>query len=142
MHKNDSVAPATKTLAQHKELRNCYLHLQSLLLCKNTTKTCSLLHFYHDLLTQPSHPISISLLLCPLYGSFCFSIITILLYKQNASIKELLDFSSAFDIINHSILPHRLHSHITLNDSVLQWSSAYPKQYVTHKILFTCPTVD
>ena len=35
----------------------------------------------------------------------------------------LLDFSSVFDTINHSILVHRLHADYT--DTVLQWFSSY-----------------
>ena len=38
---------------------------------------------------------------------------------------ELLDFSSAFDTIDHSILVHRLHTDFGFTDAVLQWFSSY-----------------
>ena len=37
----------------------------------------------------------------------------------------MLDFSSAFDTIDHSILVHHLHTDIGFTDAVLQWSSSY-----------------
>ena len=37
----------------------------------------------------------------------------------------LLDFSSAFDTIDHPILVHRLHTDFGFTDSVLQWFSTY-----------------
>ena len=37
----------------------------------------------------------------------------------------LLDFSSAFDTIDSSILVHRLHTDIGFTDAVLQWFSSY-----------------
>ena len=36
-----------------------------------------------------------------------------------------LDFSSAFDTIDHSILVHRLHTDFGFTDAVLQWFSSY-----------------
>ena len=45
--------------------------------------------------------------------------------KGKISVLALLDFSSAFDTIHHSILVHRLHTDIGLTDSVLQWYSSY-----------------
>ena len=36
-----------------------------------------------------------------------------------------LDFSSAFDTINHPILVHRLHADFGFTDAVLQWFSSY-----------------
>ena len=47
------------------------------------------------------------------------------LNKGNISVLSLLDFSSAFDTIDHPILVHRLHTDFGLTDSVLQWSSSY-----------------
>ena len=41
------------------------------------------------------------------------------------SVLALLDFSSAFDTIDHSILVHRLHTDIGFTDIVLQWFSYY-----------------
>ena len=38
---------------------------------------------------------------------------------------HLLDFSSAFDTINHPILVHRRHTDFGFTDTVLQWSSSY-----------------
>ena len=38
---------------------------------------------------------------------------------------ELLDFSSAFDTIDHSILVCRLHTYFGFTDTVLQWFSSY-----------------
>ena len=37
----------------------------------------------------------------------------------------MLDFSSAFDTIDHSILVHRLHTDFGFTDAVLQWFSSY-----------------
>ena len=41
------------------------------------------------------------------------------------SVLALLDFSSAFDTIDHTILVHRLHTDFGFTDTVLQWSSSY-----------------
>ena len=45
--------------------------------------------------------------------------------KGNISVLDLLDFSLAFDTIDHPILVHRLHTDFGLTDSVLQWFSSY-----------------
>ena len=45
--------------------------------------------------------------------------------KGNISVLALLDFSSAFDAINHPILVHRLHTDFGFADTVLQWFSSY-----------------
>ena len=37
----------------------------------------------------------------------------------------MLDFSSAFDSIDHPILVHRLHTDFGFTDVVLQWFSSY-----------------
>ena len=37
----------------------------------------------------------------------------------------MLDFSSAFDTIDHTILVHRLHIDFGFTDTVLQWFSSY-----------------
>ena len=47
------------------------------------------------------------------------------LNKGNISALALLDFSSAFDTIDHPILVHRLHTDFGFTDSVLQWFSSY-----------------
>ena len=47
------------------------------------------------------------------------------LNKGNISVLALLDFSSAFDAIDHPILVHRLHTDIGFTDIVLQWFSSY-----------------
>ena len=41
------------------------------------------------------------------------------------SVLALLDFSSAFDTIDHTILVHRLHTDFGFTDTVLQWFSSY-----------------
>ena len=41
--------------------------------------------------------------------------------RRNISVLTLLDFSSAFDMIDHSILVHRLHTDNGFTDAVLQW---------------------
>ena len=56
------------------------------------------------------------------------------LSKGNISVLALLDFSSAFDTIGHSILVHRLHSDFRFTDTVMQWFSSYltdPTHYVS-----------
>ena len=45
--------------------------------------------------------------------------------KGNISVLALLDFSSAFDTIDHPILVHRLHTDFGFIDVVLQWFSSY-----------------
>ena len=47
------------------------------------------------------------------------------LSKGNIYVLSLLDFSSAFDIIGHSILVHRLHTDLGFTDTVLHWLSSY-----------------
>ena len=47
------------------------------------------------------------------------------LSKGNISVLALLDFSSAFDSIDHPILVHRLHTDFGFTDTVLQWFSSY-----------------
>ena len=47
------------------------------------------------------------------------------LEKGNISILALLDFSSAFDTIDHPILVHRLHADFGFNDFVLKYFSTY-----------------
>ena len=47
------------------------------------------------------------------------------LNKGNISVLALLDFSSAFDTIDHSMLVHRLHTDFGFTDTVLQWFSSF-----------------
>ena len=47
------------------------------------------------------------------------------LSKGNISVLALLDFSSAFDTIDHPILVHRLHIDFGFTDAVLQWFSSF-----------------
>ena len=47
------------------------------------------------------------------------------LNKGNIYVLALLDFSSAFDTIDHPILVHRLHTDFGFTDAVLQWFSSY-----------------
>ena len=47
------------------------------------------------------------------------------LNKGNISVLALLDFSSAFDTIDHPILVHRLHTDFGSTDTILQWFSSY-----------------
>ena len=47
------------------------------------------------------------------------------LSKSNISVLALLDFSSAFDTIDHPIHVHRLHTDFGFTDTVLQWFSSY-----------------
>ena len=49
---------------------------------------------------------------CPMFLVFKF--------QGNISVLSLLDFSSAFDTIDNSILVHRLHTDFGFTDSVLQ----------------------
>ena len=50
---------------------------------------------------------------------------SISLSKGNISVLALLDFSSAFDTIDHPILVHRLHTDFGFTDAVPQWFSSY-----------------
>ena len=52
-------------------------------------------------------------------------ICSFLLTKGNIYVLALLDFSSAFDTIDHPILVHRLHTDFGFTDAVLQWFSSY-----------------
>ena len=45
--------------------------------------------------------------------------------KGNIPVLALLDFSSAFDTIDHPVLVHRLHTDFGFTDTVLQWFSSY-----------------
>ena len=45
------------------------------------------------------------------------------LNRGNISVLALLDFSSAFDTIDHSIVVHRLHPDFGFTDTVIQWFS-------------------
>ena len=47
------------------------------------------------------------------------------LNKDNISVLALLDFSSAFDTIDHTIQVYRLHTDFGFTDTVLQWFSSY-----------------
>ena len=47
------------------------------------------------------------------------------LSKCSMSVLDLLEFSSAFDTIDHPILVHCLHTDIGFTDTVLQWFSSY-----------------
>ena len=47
------------------------------------------------------------------------------LNKGNISVLALLDFSSAFDTIDHPIHVHRLHTDLGFTDAVHQWFSCY-----------------
>ena len=47
------------------------------------------------------------------------------LNKVNIYVLALLDFSSAFDTIDHPILVHRLNTYFVFTDTVLQWLSSY-----------------
>ena len=48
------------------------------------------------------------------------TIIIIIINKANISVLALLDFSSAFDTIDHSILVHRFHTDFGFAGTVLQ----------------------
>ena len=56
------------------------------------------------------------------------------LSKGNISVLALLDVSSAFDIVDHPILVHRLHAEFGFTDTVLQWFSSY----LTDRTHFIC----
>ena len=47
------------------------------------------------------------------------------LNKGNIPVLALLDFSSAFNTIDHPILVHRLHADFRFTDAILQWFSSY-----------------
>ena len=59
------------------------------------------------------------------------------LNRGNISVQALLEYFSAFDTIDHSILVHRLHTDFGFTATVLQWSSSYltdRTQYVSLSI--------
>ena len=58
------------------------------------------------------------------------------LNKDNISVLALLDFSSAFDTLDHSILVHRLHIDFGFAGAVLQWLSSYLTDR-THYVYFS-----
>ena len=66
------------------------------------------------------HRISLLFVLCKVVNDLFLS-----LNKGNISVLALLDFSSAFDTIDHTILVHRLHTDFGFTDTVLQWFSSY-----------------
>ena len=49
---------------------------------------------------------------------------------------RLLDLSSAFDTIHHSIQEHYLHTDFGYTDTVLQWFSSYQTDHTQHISLF------
>ena len=59
------------------------------------------------------------------------------LNKGNISVLALLDFSSAFDTIDHTILVHRLHTDFGFTDTALQWFSSYltDRTYIIHLLM-------
>ena len=57
------------------------------------------------------------------------------LSKVNISVLALLEFSSAFYTIDHSILVHRLHTDFGFTDAVLQWFSSYLTGHTKHVYL-------
>ena len=67
---------------------------------------------------HPSHSIETTLLIV-VNGLF------LSLNKGNIFVLALLDFSSAFDTIDSSILIHHLHTDFGFTDTVLQWLSSY-----------------
>ena len=99
-----------------------------MLYCYNTGKTCFIPSFFLPQLSQslytcqsayrPGHSTETALLkvVCDLFLS---------LSKGNISVLALLEFSSAFNTIDHTILVHRLHTDFGFTDTVLQWFSSY-----------------
>ena len=68
--------------------------------------------------TRPGHSTETALL--KLVNDLFLSLI-----KGNIYVLALLDFSSAFDIFDHPILVHRLHTDFGFTYTVLQWFSSY-----------------
>ena len=58
-----------------------------------------------------------------LYDVHCIALYCI--NKGNISVLALLDFSSAFDTIDHPIIVHRPHTDFGFTDTVLKWFSSY-----------------
>ena len=58
------------------------------------------------------------------------------LNKGNISAPALLDFSSAFNTIGHSLLVHRIHTEYGFTDTVLQWLSSYLTDRAQYVSLF------
>ena len=59
-------------------------------------------------------------------------ICSFLLTNGNISVLALIDFSSAFDTIDHPIPIHRLHTDIGFTDTVLQWSLSHLTVHTQH----------
>ena len=99
-----------------------------MLYCQNTGKTCLIPSFFIPQLSQslqtcqsayrPGHSTETALL--KVVNDLFLS-----LNKGNISVLALLDFSSAFDTIDHTILVHRLHTDFGFTNTVLQWFSSY-----------------
>ena len=85
-------------------------HISSYLNSHNLCNTCQSSH-------RPGHSTETALL--KVVNDLFLS-----LYKGSISVLALLDFSSAFDTSDHSILVHRLHTDFGFTDSVLQWFSS------------------
>ena len=86
-------------------------HVSSYLNSHNLYNTCQSAY-------RPGHSTETTLLkiVSNLFLSLC---------KGNISMLALIDFSSAFDTIDHPILVHRLHTDFPFTDAVLQWFSSY-----------------
>ena len=115
-----------KRCLDHNDLNN-YRPVSNLcFISKILEKTClvSSYHNSHNLYNacqsayRPGHSTETALL--KVVNDLCLSLI-----KGDISVLTLLDFSSAFDTIDHPILVNRLHTDFGITDAVLQWFSSY-----------------
>ena len=118
----------TKRCLDHNDLSNyrpvtnlCFIAkiLEKLVLCQvssylNSHNLCNTFQSAY----RPGHSTEIALL--KVVNDMFLS-----LNKGNISVLALLDFSSAFDTIDHPILVHRLHTDFGFTDIILQWFSSY-----------------
>ena len=135
-----------KRCLDHNDLNN-YRPVSNLcFIAKILEKTCLITSFFLHRLSQslqycqsayrPGHSTETALL--KVVNDLFLS-----LDKGNISVLVLLDFSSAFDTVDHPILVHCLHTDLGFTDAVLQWFSSYLSDRVHYVLLYNhCSAFD
>ena len=125
--KSTLVTPILKKRCLHHNDLNNYRHVSNLcfiakILEKHVLSQVSSYLNSHNLCNtcqsayRPGHSTETALMKVDLFLS---------LNKGNISVLALLDFSSVFDTIDHTILIHRVHTDFRFTDTVHQWFSSY-----------------